>query len=189
MPLQFSDYLSQFFWDFKRMDNVNYNFEIVKVLYKSKRGNCNSSYFNKPIILILMAMVECMMYDFMVRIRGFRWDSFPNITSAMIHSIRNLGETDMMGKLIERARATDLFQVLPEGTLYDDLDYLNKVRNRIHIQNKYNFAHRDESMVFANATLQKAERLFKDVCGVLCNVYPRWDKTPLPMSDFPDPWS
>ncbi|MFC1626850.1 hypothetical protein ACFL1P_01450 [Patescibacteria group bacterium] len=171
------------------MDNVNYNFEIVKILYKSKEENNNSHYFNKPIILMLMAMTECMMYDFIDRINGFRWDSFPNITSAVVLSIRSLGKTDVMKKLIKRARITDLFQILPDETLYDDLDYLNQVRNRIHIQNRFHFSHKDESRVFTNVTLQKAEKSFKNVCEILCNVYPRWDKTPLPMSNFPDPWS
>ena len=27
----------QFFWDFKRMDNVNYNFKIVELLYAEKK--------------------------------------------------------------------------------------------------------------------------------------------------------
>ena len=29
---------------------------------------------------------------------------------------------------------------------------------------------------------------FKQVCEVLCNVYPRWDNPPMPMSEFSNPW-
>lgn len=189
MPRLFAEYTGQFFWDFKCMDNVNYNFEIVQILYKAKRQNANSKLFNKPIILIVMAMIECILYDFMTRIRGFRWDSFPNITLAMVHSIRSLGETDEMKKLIDRCRIANLLQVPRGGSLYDDLEKLNKVRNRIHIQNKYNYSYRDEGLVFTDRTLKLAEKSFKNVCEILCNVYPRWDKSPLPMSEFPDPWA
>lgn len=189
MSIPFSEYTGQFFWDFKRMDNVNYNFEIVEVLYDAKKQNQNDRHFNKPLISILLSIIECMLYDFMNRIRGFRWDSFPNITPEMIASVRGSSQTDEMKKLIDICRAENLLQISSGSTLYDDLEELNKLRNRIHIQNKYNYAHADESVAFSDSKLLLAQSSFKSVCEALCNVYPRWNKSPIPMSEFPEPWN
>lgn len=188
MPLPFSEYTSQFFWDFKRMDNVNYNFEILEALYSAKKQSSNSSHFNKPIVLTLMSMIECMLYDFLIRIRTHRKDSLPNMAQAVIAHFRSMNDTDELKKLIWRVKAQDLLCAKAGDTIYEDLEYLNQVRNRAHIQNRYNLLERDEHRVFIDSVVSLSEKCFERVVGILCNVYPRWDKQPLPMADFPKPW-
>lgn len=189
MPRRFSDFTDQFFWSFKRMDNVNYNFEIVCLLYKSKKENSLDIRFNKPIIVFLMAIVECMLYDFVDRIQTHTNDSFPNITQSIISHFRNAKDSDELKILIPRLQSQNLLRANKTDSIYKDLEDLRKVRNRLHIQNKYNLLDKDENKVFTNDILNLAEKTFEKVCEILCNVYPRWKKQPLPMSDFPRPWT
>ena len=189
MAKKFSEYTEQFFWDFKRMDNVNYNFEIIELLYKAKKENNNSTHFNKPIIIHLMAIIECILYDFENRVRGFSTDSFPSITTEEVAHLKAKKETDELRKLIPRFQSLNLLRVPESSSLYSDLEQLRKVRNRIHIQNNYKTLPRTEVYAFKDEILKKTEICFEEVCKVFCNVYPRWGKTPMPMEEFPRPWT
>jgi hypothetical protein len=188
MSKPFSEFTGQFFWDFKMMDNVNYNFQIIEHLYAAKKVNYDYGHFNKPIIILIMAIIECSLYDFIKRINQHRNDSFPNITQSIIAHIRGANETDELRILIPRIRSQNLLRASVGDSIYDDLDHLRKVRNRVHIQNKYGVLDRDEYMVFTDRELIKAQECLKKVYEILCNVYPRWQNQPIPMSDFPQPW-
>lgn len=188
MTRPFSDYTDQFFWNFKRMDNTNYNFKIIENLYASKKQSINDQHFNKPIILHLMAIVECMLYDFFDRIRVFTNDPFPNITAETVSDIRSMKETDELKRLLPPFESRNVLQAPAGDTIYTDLEHLRIVRNRIHIQNRYNLLANNEVNVFTEDELALTERCFEKVCESLCNVYPRWNKKPLPMTDFPRPW-
>ncbi|MFZ4500538.1 MAG: hypothetical protein ACOYMZ_03560 [Minisyncoccia bacterium] len=188
MPRPFSDYTEQFFWSFKRMDNANYNFEIVEVLYKAKRENGGDRHFNKPIILHLMAIIECTLYDFFDRARQFTSDPFPNIAAQTVDDLRAMKETDELKRLLPEFEAKNVLAAPAGSTIYTDLEHLRIIRNRIHVQNRYNSLSADEINVFTDAKLRLAQECFEKVCEALCNVYPRWNKQPLPMADFPRPW-
>jgi len=188
MPRSFSEYTKQFFWDFKRMDNVNYNFEIIKLLYIAKQNSGNNAKFNKPIIILLMAIIECMLYDFIIRVNTYKNDPFPNITNIIITYFRNLRTTDELKAIIPQIQIHNLLRVPVGDNIYTDLEQLRYIRNRVHIQNRHNMLARDEYNVFSDPELQKAEKCFERVCEILCNVYPRWGNSPIPMTDFPRPW-
>ena len=187
MQRRFAEFTGQFFWNFKRMDNVNYNFEIIETLFLAKKTS-NDPHFNKPIIILLVAIIECCLYDFLVRINQHRYDAVPNLAQPIITYIRSMGETDELKRLIPRVRSQNLLRVNPEDTLYDDLEFLRKVRNRVHIQNRYSVLSRNESAVFTNVTLELAQDCLEKVVGTLCNTYPRWGSQPISMTDFPRPW-
>lgn len=188
MARQFSDYTDQFFWDFKRMDNVNYNFEIVELLYEAKKQANNNPHFNKPLIILLVAIIECMLYDFLIRIQTRSNDPLPNLAEPVINFFKNSNTTDELKRLIPEIKSQNLLNCRTGDTIYGDLEDLRIVRNRLHIQNKYNALDKDELRVFTNTELRKAEHCFEKICETLCNVYPRWNKQPLPMVDFPRPW-
>ena len=51
-----------FIWKYKKGDNIIYNFGILDQLYDSKKS-CNTNkkhLFNKPIMLIIISIVECL---------------------------------------------------------------------------------------------------------------------------------
>lgn len=188
MARPFSDFTGQFFWDFKRMDNVNYNFEVIEILYQAKKANNNDLKFNKPIIVLMMGIIECTLYDFLIRINQYRTDPFPNMPQAVVAYLRKTRETDELKYMLPKIKSQNLLQALPTETLYDDLERLRKVRNRVHIQNRYNMQPLDEGRVFTNAELQCAQDCLIKVYDTFCNVYPRWRNQPIPIADFPTPW-
>jgi len=188
MSRLFSEFTGQFFWNFKRMDNVNYNFEILEVLYAAKRASNNDPRFNKPITIIIMSIVECTLHDFISRINQHSSDSFPNITQTIIFYFRGFPETDELKFLIPRIQLKNLLRVPPTDSIYEDLEHLREIRNRVHIQNKYSAEPADEYRVFTETELVRAQQCLEKVYDALCNVYPRWQKQPIPISDFPRPW-
>ena len=188
MSRPFSDFSGQFFWNFKRMDNVNYNFEVLESLYQAKKVNPTDKHFNKPIIIIIMAIIECTIYDFLIRINQHSSDPLPNITQAVILYLRKTKETDELKYIIPKIKSQNLLQMPTGDTLYDDLEKLRLTRNRIHIQNRYVLLPKDEVNVFTESEVVCAQICMEKVYDTLCNVYPRWRNSPIPMSDFPRPW-
>lgn len=188
MSSSFEDYTSQFFWDFKRMDNVNYNFQILESLYFFKKKEGDSSLFIKPIMIILISIIECMLYDFLIRIKTHKSDKIPNLEQCTINDIRTK-EIDQFEVILAQVKTQNLLRASLDSSVYSDLDLLRKIRNRIHIQNIKGQLALNEDSVFTEENLHLAQKTFERVCEVLCNVYPRWDKQPLLMADFPRPWN
>lgn len=186
MSNSFEDYTGQFFWDFKRMDNVNYNFRILEFLYAEKRKS-NNPLFIKPITIILISIIECMLYDFIVRVQTHSADIIPNLEQDIINDIRGK-EIDQFEVIIAQIKKKNLLRVSPTSAVYADLDLLRKIRNRIHIQDTQQELDKDDYNVFTSGNLELSEKIFERVCEVLCNVYPRWEKQPLLMADFPRLW-
>ena len=169
------------------MDNVNYNFEIVEILYKAKSQNGNDLLFNKPITILLVAMIECMLEDFMVRIKTHSSEVIPNLVQSVVAAIRGK-QLDKFGHVIVQVEKHNLLRVASGDTIYAELEFLRKVRNRMHIQEMDGGLDKDEYQIFTDLTRKKAERAFERTCEVLCNIHPRWGSAPLPMADFPRPW-
>lgn len=188
MARPFSDFSNQFFWDFKRMDNVNYNFEIITELYILKKTSTNPKLLNKSIIILIGSIIECCLYDFLVRIKQFKSDLVPAITPAQVAFIKAAKETDLLKEIIIRVENQNLLLVNTGDTLYSDLEHLRKVRNRVHIQNKFASPPRSEQHAFSSDELNRAQICLERVVDVLCNSYQRNQLRPIPMTDFPRPW-
>ena len=186
MPNSFEDYTGQFFWDFKTMDNVNYNFKIVELLY-AKKKETNNLLFIKPITITLISIIECMLYDFIIRVQTHNADKIPNLEQCIIDSIK-MKDIDQFETIIAQVKKQNLLRANPSSNVYANLDLLRKIRNRVHIQNIKQDLDKDECDVFTQSNLELAEKMLERVCEVLCNVYPRWKKQPLLMSDFPRVW-
>lgn len=69
MAKPFLEFTNNFFWDYKRMDNVNYNFDVLEKLYEAKKTLSNTRLMNKPIIVQIVSIIECCLYDFLTRIK------------------------------------------------------------------------------------------------------------------------
>src|SRR5260370_40723366 len=79
-----------FMWSFKKGDNIVYNFEILWELYKAKGGaeQSRKQYYNKPITLLIVAIIECIFDDFINRVGQHVYDKIPNLTNKEIGLIR-----------------------------------------------------------------------------------------------------
>ena len=91
-----------FIWSFKKGDNIDYNFLVLDQLYGARRA-CGTqdgkSLFNKPIIVTIVAIVECILADFIDRIKQHRHEPIANLSPARIHNIRYKAKG---GRLVER---------------------------------------------------------------------------------------
>ncbi len=186
MSRSFSDYTNVFFWSFKRMDNVNYNFTIIEALFEAKKINGTPSHFNKPIIILMVSIIECILYDFIQRIYQHVHETIPNLEVEAVSDTRSK-KLDQLEVLIAHARKNNLLRSVNED-IYNVLDYLRKVRNRIHIHNAQQQLDDDEYKIFTGINLEMACQMLIKVCEVLCHVYPRPNREFVSMVDFPKPW-
>lgn len=166
------------------MDNVNYNFEIITTLFNLKSKHSISD-LNKPITLLLASIIECILYDFVRRVTEHRHELIPGLDEKIIDDTREK-ICDQFEPLIAHVRKHNL--LVSEPSFYEDLDYIRKLRNRIHIQNRQNQLDKDESKIWTNRNVLMASKSLEKICDVLCNSYPRPKRELISIDDFPRPW-
>lgn len=189
MSRPFEDYTNQFFWNFKRMDNVNYNYKILEKLYKARSNDNNSTEFIKPISVIIISIVECVLYDFIERIQDHVNDKIPNLQEDIISEIKNK-QINVFSKIIVQVKKQNLLRAGNDNQIYEDLEFLCNLRNRVHIEDIWRQLDKDEPKIFTDQNLKLAEKVLEEVLEILCNVYPRkWHiENPILMADFPRLW-
>lgn len=173
-----------FMWSFKKGDNIVYNLEIVWELYNAKATSADKRKYNKPILVTLISILECILDDFAYRIRGHVHDSIPNISRSDIEAFRTR-KYDKLEHYIAAAKRFNLFG--QPDAFYDLLDELRKARNRVHIQNSKNQLAADEYNVFTDALLVKTQHAFEIVLSTMIVKFPRGSRTVAPRS-VPLPW-
>lgn len=140
---------------FKIGDNINYNLKILAELYRVNNES-NGYVLNKPIIILIASIIEALLYDFHFKAKRYTLEGIKNITNDVLDYIRSKN-IDKLGRYIASARKHQIFNA-QDKTLYDDLENLSKLRNRIHIQNEKNDLESDESSVFTNDRRILAEK-------------------------------
>jgi hypothetical protein len=178
-----------FMWSFKKGDNIVYNFEIVWELYNAKNntvGWSNKSKFNKPIIVNLVSIIECILDDFVNRVGQHVHDRVPNITRSQINDFKTK-KWDKLEHYIAAARKHNLFDA--EIGFYEDLDYLRKARNRVHIQNSKHQLDENEYSIFTNTNVEKVQRVFEQVLERMMTKFFRGDSLQIQFNEVPLPWS
>lgn len=182
---QLSDAITgTFMWSFKKGDNIVYNFEVVWELYEAKSRSADKRKYNKPITIILVSIIECILDDFAYRIRGHVNDIVPNISRADIDTFKTR-KYDKLDHYIAASRRFNLFN--QSSNFYDSVDDLRKARNRIHIQNSNNQLAADEYNVFTDALLLKAQNALEVVIETMIIKFPRNNRAVSPHS-VPLPW-
>jgi hypothetical protein len=187
------DYLGTFFWDFKRMDNTVYNFSVLKELYEGKEKSFRANLYIKPIISESMAIIECIVFDFMKRINEHTREKIPRLSEEVIQNIKNekmwhkksLNLNDFLPVLKEY----NLLNLTIKGTfLYDNLVSLNKIRNRIHIQNEYRHTPLNEKDIFKESVLKSVEFTLEIVLIAMMKFYRRPWEDEIDYKTFPYSW-
>lgn len=191
----FQIYSSKFFWDFKRRDNVNYNFEVVEALLRASMSNElneHREYFYKPIIITMTSIIECILYDFFIRIPGATREGIPNIDQKDIDLIKDAEMPRKLANSIEICKKYEFLGKKGDSIYQEALSFATK-RNRIHIQNAKGALPADEVGLWTAPLVKACGKLLKDICQIMCDKYPR-PKThhlepaiPRPIS-FPEPW-
>lgn len=191
----FQIYFSRFFWDFRRKDNVIYNFEIVKALILasiSYKPDKHREHFYKPIFIIMMSIIECILYDFLIRIPGATQEGVPNLNQTDIDLIK---DTNIPNKLVSLIEICKKYELLAKRNdpIYESIRTFANIRNRIHIQNVKGEKPPHEVDLWTTSLVKGCGNLLKDICLIMCDKYPRPEHihlelaVPRPIS-FPEPW-
>lgn len=176
---------SCFIADFKIGDNINRNLETLRVLYEMcDEDAARRRHLHKPIIITLVSVAEAMLYDFIRRIQsGERVSTLPKATLQALKG----KQYSTLTNLVSGARAHDLLQA--DAQLYEQIDELRKLRNRVHIQNDKNHFERDESKAFSAARQHRAERVLEYIGKFLAANHPRSASLRGYVGDFQCHWA
>ena len=180
-------YSSGFVGSFKLGDNIVHNFEILRELYAiQKTGTqAQAEILRKPIVVIIGSIAEAILYDlYVVKISSFTREGVPNIPQAALDEIRTK-TIDEFAIYISNARSNSLLGTTVE--LYDALDELRKLRNRVHIQNAKGHFEPDEPVAFSEKRQRDAETTLEQLIDHMCKNHLR-TKSRQCVADFELPW-
>jgi hypothetical protein len=165
---------SKFIGDFKIGDNINHNLKILEVMYKqyAAASDADKKLLCKPIVLLLVSLVDAVFYDLHKRIKTFTREGVENIIASSIEYIRTRKKMDDLEKYIASAKKHGLIEPSTDK-LYDDLDELRKLRNRIHIQNTKDYPPRNERDAYTADKKLLAEKAVEKVFRVMAKKYAR----------------
>lgn len=177
-----------FMWNFKKGDNIVYNFGVIWALYDAKSG-ANSTrekkMYIKPIILLQMSIVECILDDFVNRVKDHVYDKVPNISDSQIENFKTK-KSDRLENYIAAAKKHNLFNRRQD--FYTTMDRLRQARNRFHIQNTKNTPPLNEHDLFTEALLVQCEEILETVVHTMMSKFYRGIKPELQFSKVPLPW-
>jgi hypothetical protein len=184
MPFNVS---SSFIGIFKLGDNINFNLDLLALLYREHNANAeNRVYWRKPIILTNVSITEALLYDLHHRIKTFTIEKVKGVAESISDYIQGK-QLDELEKLIASARKHDLFS-LADTNFYERMDELRKLRNRVHIQNRKNHFEPDDHVAFSAERMRHSERVLEKTAKVMAEKYGRAAHLDY-VRDFPFPWT
>lgn len=187
---EFNDYSAMIFWNFKRMDNVNYNFEIINSLINSAcKCTHNKSHHYKPIFILMMSIIECVLYDFLCRVQEHRYEGV-NLGEKEILKIQDIELPKKLKNYTDICHSHNLLSSDDNKKIYQDIFKFIEIRNRMHIQNQKNHAPADEYQIWTINLIKSCGDLIKQLFLHLCANLPRpeqFHNSP-DLAKFPEPW-
>lgn len=164
---------SGFIGDFKLGDNVVYNLRILDTLYRSQASALpdDKHYFNKPIILLNVAITEALLSDFFFRMSNYTIEGVVGVSQDILDDIRDK-TVDKFAVYIDVTGSKGFFGEHSNG-FYDELHELRKLRNRVHIQNEDNYPPRDEGDGFTDDNMVLAEKVLEKIVKTMSQKHNR----------------
>jgi len=166
---------ANFIGNFKLGDNICHNFKVLSALYEAMgktEYQEDEELFYKPIIVWIGSIAEALLHDLHFRIQSHTIEGVRTISKDLQKQIKEK-IIDDQGKFIASARKNDLFKVTKNPSLYDKMDELRKLRNRVHIQNLKNDFERNDSEAFTKARVIVAEKILEKMVKTLATHYGR----------------
>lgn len=194
-PSDISKIIFSFIWSFKKGDNILYNFEILDELYGARRKSAKKHLFTKPIILIIAAIIECILEDFIWRIKQHSYEKIPNLSQEVIKDFKyvnkgghfEIKELKKFNHFIDHVKKHQIFGILK--ITYDTMDLIRKLRNRLHIQNSKGDLDKDENMIFNEPNLHNSQKLLQLILTKMFRDYPRPSAPKIDFNKICFPWS
>lgn len=180
---------SRFIAKFKIGDNVHYNLQVLAQLYRHFGGDSadDRKLLCKPITILLVSIIEAFLYDIHFRGGHFTTEGIVNAARSWLEWLRSKNVDDF-GNLNGSARKYNLLAGIG-GEIYDNLDELRKLRNRIHIQNSKGELEADDAAAFTLARMTAAEKALEKVAKYFAAKYPRPERVQGYVADFEFPWN
>lgn len=179
---------SGFIGEFKTGDNIIYNLGCLGALYSAQNSasSSESRLFSKPITITMVSIIEALLHDLFYRIKNHTSESVKNIATKVLEDVRSK-TLDQLETYIAAVKKHDLLGAA--GTdLYEKLDELRKVRNRIHIQNVKQQLPQNESQVFTISRQKSTEAVLEQVLKHVSDKYKRPEHIQGIVGSFELPW-
>ena len=164
---------SNFISKFKIGDNIEYNLSVLGELYKSQ-----SALLIKPKIIQIASIAEVCVYDFIygrLKRNPSKDEVDVFLDAETLKAIRydkkkpkenSSGRISFLKKYIPDLR--EPIQDIHGGShFFVSLEYLIKLRNRIHIENKHNNQLPDEEETFTETSLKRGEQTLEYLMSYL----------------------
>ena len=163
---------ADFIGDFKLGDNINHNLKILRYLYarQSDPHDHDAWILRKPIIIIIGSIAEAVLHDLHERMKLYTIEGVSGITTSILHYVRGK-KIDKLETYIASAKKHTLLGPKTED-IYDNLEELRKLRNRIHIQNEKNHFETNDSQAFSLNRLITAERTLERLLKTISEMAP-----------------
>ncbi|MDG9672103.1 hypothetical protein ONV78_30500 [Hahella sp. CR1] len=118
-----------FIGEFKTGDNINYNLDCLRVMYKAQGivSKDDGILLCKPIIVTETSIIEALLYDMFFRINKFTREGLGNVAEAVLKKIRSKN-VDQLETLIAVSKKHELLGPKTTG-IYENLDNLRRIRN------------------------------------------------------------
>ena len=177
-----------FIGNFKLGDNINHNLEILSYLYQRQADpkDPDSWLLRKPIIVSIGSICEALLHDLHCRMETFTIEGVSGIATSVLAYVRGKN-IDKFDHYISSAQKHSLLGA-PSEPIYEELDKLRRLRNRVHIQNDKSHFELDESEAFSAARQVSAEQALEKLVKVISKNHPRPAHAAGFVGDFNFPW-
>ncbi|MBS0289756.1 MAG: hypothetical protein JSS07_06960 [Proteobacteria bacterium] len=181
-------YSEVIFWNFMRKNNAVYNFEVVQLLLFASKSQKNKKLFYKPIYILLASIIECILYDFLKRIKEHRSEKIVKLNKSDIKIIKDKQLINKLQRIINIYEKHALLGA--NSKIYSELYNLANIRNRVHIQNEHLQNPHDENKLWSLKLIRSAGELLKYIYCYLGVNYPRPERfhSSPDFDEFPEPW-
>lgn len=178
-----------FIGNFKLGDNINHNLEILAYLYQCQADRYDSDAWllRKPAIIILGSICEAILYDLHARMKMYTLEGVRGIGISVLNYVRGK-QLDRFEHYISSARKHSLLGP-PTDAIYNELEQLRKLRNRIHIQNEKSEFEPNDSQAFSRIRQISAEQTLEKLMKAIANNYRRPPNVGSHVRDFQLPWN
>lgn len=180
---------ASFIGKFKVGDNINHSLNALSLLYhgQAEAGGAHGKCLAKPIIFLLASVAEGILFDLHYRLVNFTKEGVRGIAADVAEYIRER-QIDDFSKYINSAKKHKLLGE-ENDDLFEKLENLRKLRNRIHIQNEKNHFEPDDARAFSLVRQRDAEQVVERLAKFCAANFIRNGPAGGCVEDFQFPWS
>lgn len=179
---------SDFIGSFKLGGNINHNLKILAYLYERQNDPTDhlSWVLRKPIIITIASICEAVLYDFHFRICNFTREGVTGLDESSLDYVRSK-HIDKFELYIASAKKQE-FLGTRDDPIYDELEELRKLRNRVHIQNDKSDFEPNESEAFNRKRQEVSERTLEKMLKLISANHNRPPSVRGNVEPFKLPW-